>query len=322
MGGAATKQCNDRMNIRYLRTFVAVAEQGNFARAANAVCLTQSAVSVQMRTIENQLGVELFDRSKRPAVLNSNGEALLLRVRELVSMYDSLTDDPMGTVELPGVVQLGAVRSSLSGLIPRTVTALHNELSGVRLTVSGGLPAELITRVESGELDGALVSEPQYLPPQLVWTPLMEEPMIVIAPIGTGGVDCGELLTSWPYVGLNRGVWGGRLIEEYLHARGIILRPILEFDSLEPVILTVQRGLGVSIVHQGCIDHPLRHMLHRVPFDAPELTRRLGLLYRPTGQRVMVMKALARKLECMASELSDIWLPLSEQPTEHVAAAE
>jgi DNA-binding transcriptional LysR family regulator len=299
------------MNIRYLRTFIAVAEQGNFARAANSVCLTQSAVSVQMRTIENQFGVELFDRSKRPAVLNANGEALLSRVRELVAMFDSLTEDPMGTLELPGVIQLGAVRSTLSGLIPRTVTALHNEFSGVRLTVSGGLPAELIARVESGELDGALVSEPQYLPPQLVWLPLMEEPMIVIAPIGTGGADYAELLTTWPYVGLNRGIWGGRLIEEYLHARGIILRPILEFDSLEPVILTVQQGLGVSIVHQGCIDHPLRQMLRRIPFDAHELTRRLGLLYRPTGQRIVVMKALAAKLECMASELRDIWLPLT-----------
>ena len=118
------------MNIRYLRTFVAVAEQGNFARAANAVCLTQSAVSVQMRTIESQLGVELFDRSKRPAVLNPNGEALLGRVRELVSMFDALTENPKGApAELPGLVQLGAVRSTLSGLVPRAVTALHQAFS-------------------------------------------------------------------------------------------------------------------------------------------------------------------------------------------------
>ncbi len=261
---------------------------------------------------------ELFDRSKRPAVLNASGEALLSRVRELVAMFDSLTEDPTGSPELPGVIQLGAVRSTLSGLIPRTVTALHNEFSSVRMNVSGGLPAELIARVESGELDGALVSEPQYLPPQLMWVPLMEEPMIIIAPIGTRGADYVELLTKWPYVGLNRGVWGGRLIEEYLHARGIILRPILEFDSLEPVILTVQRGLGISIVHQGCIDHPLRQMLRRIPFEAPELTRHLGLLYRPSGQRSLFMKALAAKLECMASELSDIWLPLPP----HAVAAE
>jgi DNA-binding transcriptional LysR family regulator len=306
------------MNIRYLRTFVAVAEQGNFARAANAVCLTQSAVSVQMRTIETQLGVELFDRSKRPAVLNPSGEALLARVRELVAMFDSLTEDPTGSLDLPAVIQLGAVRSTLCGLVPRAVTALHDEFASVRLTVSGGLAAELIARVESGELDGALVSEPQYLPPHLVWMPLIEEPMIVIAPIETGGDDYMELLTSWPYIGLNRGVWGGRLIEEYLHARGVILRPILEFDSLEPVILTVQRGLGVSIVHQGCTDHPLRPMLRRIPFDAPELTRQLGLLYRSGGQRVVVMKALAAKIACMAAELGDIWSPL----TPHAIAAE
>lgn len=301
------------MNIRYFKTFVAVAEQGNFARAANAVCLTQSAVSVQMRTLESQLGIELFDRSKRPAILNPNGESLLSRVRELVSMFDALTGDPTPPCDLPGLVQLGAVRSTLSGLVPRAVTALRHLFPAVRLTVSGGLPADLIARVESGELDAALVNEPQYLPPQLIWTPLMEEPMIVIAPIGAGTAGYGELLTSWPYVGLSRGVWGGRLIEEYLHARGVILRPILEFDSLEPVILTVQQGLGVSIVHQGCIDHPLRQMLRRVPIDAPELTRRLGLLHRPGGPRLVVLKALATELKCMAVELPDIWWPLSSQ---------
>ena len=305
------------MNIRYLRTFVAVAEHGNFARAANAVCLTQSAVSVQMRTIEGQFGIELFDRSKRPAVLNANGEALLARVRELVAMFDSLTEDPTGSQDLPSIIQLGAVRSTLSGLIPRTVAALHNDFATVRLTVSGALPAELIARVESGELDGALVSEPRYLPPHLVWVPLFEEPMIVLAPIGTGGSDYIELLTSWPYVGLNRGVWGGRLIEEYLSARGIILRPILEFDSLEPVIMTVQRRLKRLDRASG---------LHRPRFvrwcAASASTRRPPATSgcstaRP--ERVVVMNALATKLACMASEFRDIWSPAD---TPHAIAAE
>src|SRR4051812_5576505 len=111
------------MNLRNLKTFIAVADQGNFARAANAVGLTQSAVSMQMRSLENLLGIQLFDRSKRPAVLSEQGEVLVKRAREIVRLFDTMFADAVGTDNQPAVLHLGAVRSTLSALLPRALSA-------------------------------------------------------------------------------------------------------------------------------------------------------------------------------------------------------
>lgn len=299
------------MNLRYLKTFIAVAEHGNFARAANAVGLTQSAVSMQIRALENLLGIQLFDRSQRPAALNERGKALVRRAREIVDLYGSLIKDVDAQADLPGVLHLGAVRSAISGIVPRALEALNEKFPSVRLHAVHALPGELIERVEQGILDGAVVSEPQYLPSPLRWTPVMEEPLVVIAAADAHGDSFDDLLGNHPYIGLNRGDWGGRLIGEYLASSGLALRPILEFDSVEAVIKVVQRGVGVSILHQGCIDHPLRSKLRSVPFGDPPLTRRLGVLCQPAAQSVMLFEVLTGILEQMTAEQRDIWWPLS-----------
>ena len=298
------------MNLRFLKTFVAVANQGNFARAANAVGLTQSAVSMQMRALENLLGVELFDRTKRPAVISEQGEALVKRAREIVDLYGSLVKDVTGPDDLPSVLHLGAVRSTLCGIIPRALAGMNRQFPSVRFSVVSALPGDLIGRVEAGELDGAVVTEPHYLPPQTRWDAIMEEPLVVIAPAEAAGDNADDLLTSYPYIGLNRGDWGSRVIDEYLNSRGIILRPILEFENFQAIIMTVQRGLGVSILHQGCLDHPVRMMLRRIPLGDPPLTRRLGVLSRQTGQRAPLFDALRHELERLTAEQCDLWWPL------------
>lgn len=299
------------MNLRYLKTFIAVADHGNFARAANAVGLTQSAVSMQIQTLESLLGIQLFDRTQRPAALNEHGKAMIRRAREIVELYGALINGISTDDNLPAVLHLGTVRSTMSGIMPRSLAALNAQFPSVRLNLVHGLSADLIKRLEEGLLDGVLVSEPQYFPPQLRWTPIMEEPLVVIAAADALGDSFDELLMSYPYIGLDRGDWGGRLISDYLHSRGIVLRPSLEFDTVEAVIMMVQRGLGVSILHQGCIDNPLRLMLRSIPFGDPPLSRRLGLLCRPEGQRAMLFDALTQSLGRMAAEQRAVWWPLT-----------
>ncbi|HEU5018471.1 MAG TPA: LysR family transcriptional regulator [Pseudolabrys sp.] len=299
------------MNLRHLKTLIAVAQYGNFARAANAVGLTQSAVSMQIKALETLLGAQLFDRSQRPAVLNERGKLLVRRAHEIVHLYDSLPKTAGIGPDMPGLLNLGAVRSSVSGIMPRALSALNHQFPNVRVSIVHALPGELIERVEQGELDGALVSEPLYLPPQLRWTGIMEEPLVVIAATEVQGDSFDELLSGNPYVALNRGDWGGRPIAEYLNRRGIVLRPIMEFDSTEAVIMAVQRKLGVSILHQGCIDHPLRGRLRITPFGDPPLTRCLGLLCRPTAPCSLMFEALVDILKRMSAEQCDIWWPLS-----------
>jgi hypothetical protein len=101
--------------IRFLRTFVAVAEHGSFAAAAGQVALTQAAVSLQMRSLEEELRRELFDRSGRVAVLNADGRELLPMARRLLDLYEEMRLPLSGSDAMAGAVAVGAVVSVMGG---------------------------------------------------------------------------------------------------------------------------------------------------------------------------------------------------------------
>ncbi len=102
--------------VRFLRTFVAVADHGSFAAAAGQVALTQAAVSLQMRALETELRRELFDRNGRVAVLNADGRALLPQARRMLALYDEMRLPLASDEAMAGAVAVGAVVSVMGGL--------------------------------------------------------------------------------------------------------------------------------------------------------------------------------------------------------------
>ena len=143
------------MSIRRLKTLVAVAEEGSFAAAADAVHLSQGAVSMQMKALEEDLQVELFDRSKRPPELNEAGRALVPKARELIELYAGMVDIAAGNAAFFGSLTIGAVPTALAGLIPKTLAALRDSYPDLRVRVVPGLSADLMTQIERGQLDAA-----------------------------------------------------------------------------------------------------------------------------------------------------------------------
>src|SRR3546814_2129493 len=97
--------------IRFLRTFVAIARLGSFSEAAESVGLTQAAVSLQMRTLEEEFGRMLFDRSGRLALLNAAGQELLPEVKALLEHYDRIRQ-PRTAGQFVGQVTIGDRKST------------------------------------------------------------------------------------------------------------------------------------------------------------------------------------------------------------------
>src|ERR1700679_2000457 len=104
------------MSIRDIRTFLAIAESGSFAAASRAVRRTQSAVTVQMRALEAEFGVVLFDRTRRPPALSPGGRAFLPRAIEAVEAYDRLHQVSSDAV-VEGHLRLGVVPSVITGIM-------------------------------------------------------------------------------------------------------------------------------------------------------------------------------------------------------------
>lgn len=288
------------MDLRHLRTLIAIAEHGSFAAAGDAIGLTQSAVSLHVKALEEDLETKLFDRTTRPPRLNTRGRNLVDRAREIVEKCESLTDIVTGEA-LSGSLDIGSVPTLLSGILPPALSAIRQSHPDLRIRVSSGLSADLVGRVHKGELDAAVVTEPSQLQTGLSWHMFAEEPLMVIAPKGTIGVTDRELLDAGPFIRFQRFAWAGRLIDTHLKDRGIRVHTGMEIDSLEAIASMVAHGLGVSVVPDRA-GADLPGGIVKVPFGDPPLCRVIGVVERRDNPKAHLTRALVEILSGLAGD--------------------
>jgi len=210
------------MSIRALRTLVAIAQHGSFARAAEAVHLTQSAVSLHVRALEEEFNARLFDRSKRLPVLTDAGHLAVERAREVLSLYDSIATELGEASELRGRLKLGVIQTTLTDVLPSALAALSQQHPHLRVNVTSGMSAELAVRIEAGELDAAVTTEPvKPYPYGLVSKPLYQEGFWIIAPEGIDTSDSRRMLLEESFIRFDRRAWAGRLIDRELRRQRI-----------------------------------------------------------------------------------------------------
>jgi DNA-binding transcriptional LysR family regulator len=290
------------MSIRNLKTLQAVLKHGSFAAAADALGLTPSAVSLQVKGLETELRTSLFDRSRRPLTLSANGAALVEQVNRVVAAYEDLGRVLSNSKNIAGKLKIGAVPTTQTGILPEALCRLTASHRQIQVQIVTGLSAELTALVDDGELDAALVTQPMVpLNRRLTWLPFASDPLIVIAPQQAVGRFDRQLLERYPLIRFNRRAWLGRLIENALRQKKIKIHPIMELDSLEAITVMVSKGLGVSIVPRRRLEVGLSLPLRTVPFGNPPVRHPLGLV-EISGQPLHDLTALlVRELRALAA---------------------
>ncbi|MFA5488271.1 MAG: LysR family transcriptional regulator [Candidimonas sp.] len=288
------------MDVKTLYTLVAVADQGSFAQAGKVLGLSLSAVSTQMRLLEEELGTVLFDRSRRPPVLTESGRQLIDRARVLISHWESLSES-LKREAAGGVLKLGAVHTSVSGLLPLALKKLNKQGLGIDIRLSTGLTHELEMAVFHGQLDAAVVTEPEIARSELEFCPIFDEPMVVIAHRMAIGETDRELLERNPYVRFNRLARVGRMVNEEFERCGLQVQSTMEIDSLDGVVAMVANGLGVSVVPSRGVANEFPNAIRVVPFGDPPIMRRLGLLMPRDNPRSHFSKVLLDALRDVAA---------------------
>ena len=234
-------------SIRLLRTFAAVASEGSFAAAAPRVALTQAAVGQQMRTLEADLRRPLFERQGKAVVLNTAGRELVPQVRRLLALYDQMLAPARSADALAGTVHFGAVVSAVRPLIQATL-ALKARHPALDLHVSAAKSIELVERVQAGALDAAIVVREPGARPELVWTALYDEPMVLLAPRKLEEANPRAVLQRQPFIRFDPTQHTGRLVERTLRRMKVKPQEFLELNALESIVDLVRSGLGVSLV--------------------------------------------------------------------------
>ena len=284
-------------SIRILQTFLSAARLGSFAAAGQEVGLTAAAVGLQVRALEAELGRTLFDRSARAVVLNSDGRRQVDAVKDIVDRYQALQAGRDERGELSGTLVMGALVSSLMGAFADALWTLKRQHPGLEVTLFAGQSADFATRVERGELDAAVVTQPpNRLPATLSWTPLYSEPMVLIVPTRphfTLPAAPLQMLAQAPFMRFDRHAWTGHLVNEVLLQCRAQVTEGLELNSVEAIVALVRQGFGVSIVPQlANIAWQRDKALRVVPLPRVNVQRHVGLLERRQHSRARFTAAI------------------------------
>lgn len=278
-----------------LKTFVAVADYGSFAAAAERVALTPAAVGAQMRALEDELRRPLFDRAGRAATFTPAGLALVPRARRLVADYeDMLSEAPMGD-EVAGVVTIGAI-VSVMGALATSVVDLKVPYPLLDIRIENARQQDLYARVLTGELDAAILVETVKPDSRAaIWSHLYSEPLMLVASarVALPGMDALDLLRSQPFIRFDRGMTTGARIDQLLRRCGLAPNELVEMNSLPAIVELVRQHAGVAIVpvlhHFGWQRDPALRVL---PLPGKPLARRVGML---ESTRRMSITAIIRE---------------------------
>ena len=283
--------------LRFLRTFAAVARYGSFALAAENMALTQSAVSMQMRALEEEFDHALFDRAGRSIALNTMGLTLLPYAQQILAQYDAMRMLSAGLEAPIGPVTIGTVESAVSALA-EAVTQIKAAQPRLEVRIMTAKSIELAERVDTGDIDCAvLVEAPGRLPARARWTPLYREPIVVLAPANLKSASVRELLEGERFLRFDATQRTGAVIDRALRRERIKVSTFLELSSLEGLVALVRQGVGVTVVpllRRSTWNH--EDALRVVPLPGETEYRSVGMLERAHHDKMNVTALIAQQL--------------------------
>lgn len=286
------------MDITAVQAFVAVADDASFSRAADALFLTQPAVSKRVAALEDELRARLFDRMGRSVRLTEAGEALLPHARRVLAELDAgrqAVTDLQGTVG--GRLRIGTSHHVGLHRLPPVLRAFSAQYPDVDLDLHFMDSEQACFAVERGELELAVVTLPQAPPSTLVTETLWPDPLDLVAaadhPLAGHGALAPAALAAHPAILPAPTTFTRRIVAEALRPHGLQLRVALETNYLETIKMMVAVGLGWSALPRTMVSGELVTL--RVPAIEPR--RRLGLVHRvgrTPGNAARAFVAVAR----------------------------
>ncbi|MDR6265741.1 LysR family transcriptional regulator [Roseobacter sp. N2S] len=284
------------MTISLFKTLIAISEHGSFSAAAEKIFVTHAAVGQQMKRLEDSLNVTLFDRSAKTPRLNQLGKALVPKAKAVVAEYETILDDLTGDPRMIGELVLGAVPSTIRGLIPKSIKRLMELYPDLHIRVVPELSPNLLEQVERGTLDAAVLSEPTRLSRNLNWMPFVEEELVLLTAPEVTENDPFEILATKPYIRHTRQASVGMLAEEWLSNNKVTVHDAMEMGSLENLSSMVAHNLGVSVGPNICVPDPIFEGLRKIPLGPTTTARTLGILTRSDCSKIQLVHRLFEQI--------------------------
>ena len=266
-----------------LRTFVAVAESGNFTRAGEAVGRTQSAVSMQIKRLEETVGDLLFERGSRGVRLTRKGEGLILNARRIVGLLDEAAAS-LQTAPLHGRVRIGIPEEYGYSILARALGAFSKRHPLVEIIVRFATSQSQIAALNAGELDLAVIFEWQDFSDGEV---LMIDPTVWV----TSLVNPMHMQTPLPIALYQNNGWCRDFALRSLDERGLNYRIAYLSDTSGGLRLAVTSGLAIAPISRSNIPPDCRELTLAEGFGAIDASH--VVLKRGSGSPDLAIDGMA-----------------------------
>jgi len=262
------------MDIRYLRFFIAVAEEGNFRRAAERLHTAQPSLSHQIKRLEKIVGARLLVRDKHRTHLTAAGKAFLKRSYTLLENLEAAIEEACTAARTEeGSLTIGYVTGTELLIFPRVLPTLHDRFPGMNFRLITGYPTQLVDSLQNGILDCAFSF--QINSPTIDSQVVGRMPLVVVLPASHPLAALNRIppaeLVKYPLIAPTAGnfpeAW--ELFKSIATQAGEVFRPIAEVDNSLAVMNAVQSGLGISIVPECITPTSPNVLIRRLDIEPP-----------------------------------------------------
>ena len=269
---------------RQFNAFLTVARLGNFTRAAARLAISQSTLTVQIRNLEQTLGVRLFDRNRRQVSLTSAGRELITPIDDIVERIDSLVALTQDVSALRrGVVTIAALPSIASSALPPAVAAFVAANPGIKVRIHDVVAQRIIELVKAGDVDfgvGCLIRKDRELAVESLWT---DEMRLFVdrrhALAARRSVRLGDL-RQIPLILTTRDSSARQLFDKAADRAKMVFTPAFEAHYMSTALALARAGLGAAVLPELAIKPLLDSQLVALPIRQPTVQRKVVLIVK------------------------------------------
>ncbi|MGK0499608.1 MAG: LysR family carnitine catabolism transcriptional activator [Oceanicoccus sp.] len=289
------------VTIKQMQAFVAVARAQSFAEACSQLNLSQPALSITIKNLEQVVGGKLLARTTRSVNLTPEGEKFYSVAKRLLSDWENSLDDLHTIFSLQrGKLELAAMPTFACSLLPAILEQYHNHYPDINITVHDVIAEDVVNMVISGHAELGVTFDPGERP-DISFKPLFLDKFVVVLPSNHPLLDNKKLswsaLQQYSFIALQRPSSIRLLIDETLQANGIDLTPSFEAHQLVTIGRMVSQGLGISIMPALSANQLLEMGAVCRPISNPVITRNVGVITRPRFPLSVAAQAMLKEID-------------------------
>ena len=313
------------MNLKSLKIFCDIVSRRSFSRAAEDNGISQSGASQVVGQLENRLGVQLIERSKRPLVPTREGQVFYDGCRKIIDRYDALEDEVRSLHEqVAGRVRVAAIYSVGLHHMSRYLQEFMSQHPKANVRLEYLHPERVLEAVERGEADIGVVSYPRSTR-AIHAEPWRDEPMVLVcAPSHAfAGRDTVHLsaLDGQAMVSFDPDLVIRHEIDRVLAARGVEPNVVMEFDNIETIKRAIEIDAGVALLPEPTVVREVAAgTLATVRIDDEELVRPLGIIHARGKPLAPTVRRFIELLRGHAHDTDSLFADAVEPDAAHAAA--